>query len=240
LGYTKIETLNKLKTEISKIDTLYKADCVKRIGTTKDTNEFYTEVISGQLLRDLKEFDKIKTVTRSSTYCRANHTTISIDLKSPRKEEIFAKRIAYLDLGELGVIKDYQIPLKDTKADKGLGAIDLMSFNHETNTLYLIELKYEGNKEALLRAALEGYTYFRIIDTKKLIEDYKKSQTVSSVDFDNINVVPAVLVTPGCKAYDELNEMADVGKERPKLKSLSLALGIRYFTLKILVDESIL
>ena len=240
MGYTKIETLNKLKTEISKIDTLYKADCVKRIGTTKDTNEFYTEVISGQLLRDLKEFDKIKTVTRSSTYCRANHTTISIDLKSPRKEEIFAKRIAYLDLGELGVIKDYQIPLKDTKADKGLGAIDLMSFNHETNTLYLIELKYEGNKEALLRAALEGYTYFRIIDTKKLIEDYKKSQTVSSVDFDNINVVPAVLVTPGCKAYDELNEMADVGKERPKLKSLSLALGIRYFTLKILVDESIL
>ena len=240
MGYTKIETLNKLKTEISKIDTLYKADCVKRIGTTKDTNEFYTEVISGQLLRDLKEFDKIKTVTRSSTYCRANHTTISIDLKSPRKEEIFAKRIAYLDLGELGVIKDYQIPLKDTKADKGLGAIDLMSFNHETNTLYLIELKYEGNREALLRAALEGYTYFRIIDTEKLIEDYKKSQTVSSVDFDNINVVPAVLVTPGCKAYDELNEMADVGKERPKLKSLSLALGIRYFTLKILVDESIL
>ena len=240
MGYTKIETLNKLKTEISKIDTLYKADCVKRIGTTKDTNEFYTEVISGQLLRDLKEFDKIKTVTRSSTYCRANHTTISIDLKSPRKEEIFAKRIAYLDLGELGVIKDYQIPLKDTKADKGLGAIDLMSFNHETNTLYLIELKYEGNREALLRAALEGYTYFRIIDTEKLIEDYKKSQTVSSVDFDNINIVPAVLVTPGCKAYDELNEMADVGKERPKLKSLSLALGIRYFTLKILVDESIL
>jgi len=240
MSKTRAETIVEVKKAISKIDTLYKADCVKRIGKTKDTNEFYTEVISGQLLRDLKEFDKIKTVTRSSTYCRANHTTISIDLKSPRKEEIFAKRIAYLDLGELGVIKDYQIPLKDTKADKGLGAIDLMSFNHETNTLYLIELKYEGNREALLRAALEGYTYFRIIDTKKLIEDYKKSQTVSSVDFDNINVVPAVLVTPGCKAYDELNEMADVGKERPKLKSLSLALGIRYFTLKILVDESIL
>ena len=106
------------------------------------------------------------------------------------------------------------------------------------NTLYLIELKYEGNKEALLRAALEGYTYFRIIDTEKLIEDYKKSQTVSSVDFDNINVVPAVLVTPGCQAYDELDEM--LYGDRPKLKSLSLALGIRYFTLEISVDESIL
>jgi hypothetical protein len=141
MKYSRQETIDELNIEIAKIETLYNAKCVKWTGKTSDTNELYTEVIASNLLRNLKEFDKISQVTRTNTYCRGNHEKIAIDLESPRGEEIFAKRIAYLSLGELGVIKDYQIPLKDTIADKGLGKLYLISYNDKTKTLYLIELK---------------------------------------------------------------------------------------------------
>ena len=153
---TRIETINELKKELSDIENLYKSKCVNWTGTTSDTNELYSEIIANELLRELKEFDKISTVTRTETYCRENHCNIEIDIcNSNRDEENFAKRITGLTLDGLGLIKDFQIPLKDTRADKGLGKFDLISFNEETKTLYLIELKYEGNKETLLRASLE-------------------------------------------------------------------------------------
>ena len=236
--YTKEEVIEEFKQAIINIDALYNHACVTRTGTTKGTGEYYTEIISEQLIRNIKDFDKVKVIKRSNTYKRENHKQINIDLTSNRKEDIFAKRIAYLDLGELGIIKDYQIPLRDTASDSGIKAADLISFNKETNTMYLIELKYKGNmNETLLRAALEGYTYFKIIDKKKLVEDYKKEdKDFDSIDSSDIKVVPAVLVTPGCNAYNELKDM-ECGK-RPKLKSLSLALGIKYFTLELEVYES--
>lgn len=242
---TRKETIDELKKELSNIENLYKSKCVNWTGTTSDTNEFYTEIIANELLRELKEFDRISTVTRTETYCRENHCNIEIDIcKSNRDEENFAKRLTYLTLENIGLIKDYQVPLKDTRADKGLGKIDLISFNEETKTLYLIELKYEGNKETLLRAMLESYTYYRIIDKVKLINDCFNNQkfiftkAFNEVEPSEINVKPAVLVVPKCNAYDEL-ESVEFG-ERPKLKALALALDIKYFTLEFLTNESIL
>ena len=69
---------------------------------------------------------------------------------------------------------------------------------------------------------------------------YLVNKVFDSVSPNDIKVIPAVLVVPNCNAYNELKEMKSGAGGRPKLKSLSLALGIRYFTLKILVDESIL
>lgn len=242
---TRIETINELKKELSNIENLYKSKCVNWIGTTKDTDELYSEIIANELLRELKEFDKISTVTRTETYCRENHCNIEIDIcNSNRDEENFAKRITGLTLDGLGLIKDFQIPLKDTRADKGLGKIDLISFNEETKTLYLIELKYEGNKETLLRASLESYTYYEIVDKAKLIDDCFNNQKFilnkiyNHIDPAEINVKSAVLVVPNCNAYDELEDV-ELG-ERPKLKALALALDIRYFTVEFLTNETIL
>ncbi len=242
---TRIETINELKKELSNIENLYKSKCVNWTGTTKDTDELYSEIIANELLRELKEFDKISTVTRTETYCRENHCNIEIDIcNSNRDEENFAKRITGLTLDGLGLIKDFQIPLKDTRADKGLGKIDLISFNEETKTLYLIELKYEGNKETLLRASLESYTYYKIVDKVKLINDCFNNQkfilnkVYNHIDPNEINVKSAVLVVPKCNAYDELEDV-ELG-ERPKLKALALALDIKYFTVEFLTNETIL
>jgi len=242
---TKIETITELKKELSDIKNLYKSKCVNWTGKTSDTNELYSEIIANELLQELNEFDKISTVTRTATYCRENHCNIEIDIcNSNRDEENFAKRITGLTLDGLGLIIDFQIPLKDTRANKGLGKFDLISFNEETKTLYFIELKYEGNKETLIRASLESYTYYKIVDKTKLINDYFNNQkfilnkVYNQIDPTEINVKSAVLVVPKCNAYDELEEVES--DERPKLKALALALDIKYFTLEFYSNETIL
>jgi hypothetical protein len=211
---------------------------------TKDTKEFYSEVIAQELLKKLQLFDTITTVSRGSSYYRENHKDISIDLNSNRGEEIFAKRIAYLNLDNLGDILDYQIPLKDTRNDKGLGKIDLISFNKKLCSLFMIELKYENNHETLLRAVLEAYTYFKVVDKTKLKDDFfnnhkfilnKKSSTV---DPKQVNVIPAVLLTPNCTPYKELKEVED--KKRPNLKALILALNVKSYTTKLFTHEIVL
>ena len=123
---TRKETIDEFNKALLNIETLYNANCVNWTGKTSDTDEFYTEVIANELLWNLKEFDKIKTITRKNTYSRENHSKIEIDLSNNRNEEIFAKRIAFLEFDEIGKILDYQIPLKDTSKDKGVGKIDLI------------------------------------------------------------------------------------------------------------------
>lgn len=241
---TKTETIIELRKELSNIVSLYKAKCVNWIGTTSDTDEYYTEIIANELLRELKDLDNIATVTRSNSYYIEEHSNIEIDLNmSNREEENFAKRITGIKLEGLGLIKDFQIPLKDTLLDSGLGKIDLISFNEETNTVYLIELKYEGNKETLLRATLECYTYYKIVDKKKLLNDYFNNKSFilnklyNQIDPSGIVVKAAVLVVPGCNAFTEL-ECLESG-DRPKLKALALALDISYFTLEIYTREAL-
>lgn len=237
MSYTKKQTKDKLISTITNISTLYCANCINWTGKTKDTKEYYTEIISFELLRELKVFDSIGITTRKNSYSRENHCDIRIDIcKSNRDEENFAKRITGLTLDDLGTIIDYQVPLKDTLSNKGLGKIDLISFNAESKKMFLIELKYMGNKETLLRTILESYTYFKIIDKMKLKKDF--SDKFGNIDLEDIIIIPTVLVVPNCNAFGELEEM-EIG-QRPKLKALALALGIKFFTLEFFINESTL
>lgn len=234
---TKENIIEELMEELGTINNLYKAECVVRKGKTDITKELYTEVIAHELLRDLTKFENIKQITRTKSYCRENHFNIEFNYnESNRDEEIFAKRITGLNIDEVGVILDYQIPLKGSRIDKGVGKIDLISYNKENNNLHLIELKYKNNKETLLRAVLEAYTYYKRVDKNKLIKDYLSSKFILSKvllksNLSDVNVIPTVLLVPECNPSKELTEM-EFGK-RPKLKALSLALGIDFFTLDL-------
>ncbi len=237
------EVKSELKQALKNVSNLYKASCVTWRGITSDTHELYSEIIANELLKELKEFDNIPKVTRTNTYCRKNHQKIEIDLTSNRKEEIFAKRMAYLNFDEIGTILDYQVPLKDTSEDKGLGKIDLISYNQAKKTLFLIELKNEGNvQDTLLRAMLEIYTYCKIVNQEKLINDCLNNQEfifsrlVNHVNPEEVKVVPAVLLVKDSLASDELEEM-ETG-ERPKLLALALALGIKFFRLDYYVNSA--
>jgi hypothetical protein len=232
IKYTEQEAIQLLNKEmVSGITKLYDSDCVKW-GEKTSKGIYYSEIIARELLNYLKEFDNVKQITRTSPYRVPSHQQVSFDLdKSNRLEDIFAKRICGLEFEELGKILDYQVPIRDTNKDKGLKAFDLLSYNESDNCLYLIELKYLNSGETLLRAILEGYTYFRIVDHEKLKSDYKG---IAKID-DNTVVMPVVLLVNSnkqqCKPYQEYQEMER--DERPKLKALSLALEIKFVTCEL-------
>lgn len=230
---TKDQTINALRKALLEIEDLYKSGCVNWTRITSDSNELYTEVIANELLQEIDRFDKIKRVTREKTYFVPDHVNIFINSNSNRGEEKFAKKLVDQDLGSLGRIKDYQIPLKNVRKDK-LGKVDLVSYNEKTKTLYLIELKFEGNEETLLRAALEIFTYYKSVDIDKLKNDFCQSFNYS-ISPDEIKVKPVVLLYPECNAYRELEEV-ESGK-RPKFKALAETLGIEFYTVEFLIKQ---
>lgn len=224
--YSTDETLTELRKEIQKdISQLYNADCIKWSGKTKE-GEYYSEVTARELLSELKSLESIQKITRTNSYKRNNHSKIIIDLgKSNRLEDIFAKRIYGLDFNELGRIIDFQVPMRNSNNDKGIKAFDVLSFKKEDNSLYLIELKYLGNKETLLRAILECYTYYKIVDHDRLRDDFS-----DEIGNSEVEIKPVILLVNSddnpCNPYIEYDEM-ECG-ERSMLKALSLALGIKF------------
>lgn len=227
--YSQSETIEILMDEKTKdISQLYNSECVNWKGKTTD-GIYYSEIIAKELLSSLKEFDNIESISRDSSYKIHNHNQIVIDLaKSNRLEDIFAKRIYGLEFQELGKILDYQIPIRNTNKDKGLKAFDLLSYEQNKNTLYLIELKYLGNNETLLRAMLECYSYLKLVDHERLIDSYKEDIGTA----EKVSVKPVVLLVNSennpCNPALEYEEIDT--EQRSMLKALSLALGLKFVT----------
>jgi Holliday junction resolvase-like predicted endonuclease len=239
--YTRQQTIDDLYRELKTISNLYQADCIKRTGTTSDTNESYSEVIANELLLKIEEFDKISKLRRGASYYIKEHNLFTFDLNLLHVEEKdFAKRITGLHLPEIGMILDYEVPLRNTNNDEKVGDIDLIAFNDKTKTLNLIELKVSNNQETLLRAILQSFTYFKQVDQPKLVRDFIsdckviRAKALKEISPDDIKIVPSVLVTAKCNPFDELKEM-ELGT-RPKLKALSSALGVNLFKIAIEVS----
>lgn len=237
--YSYQETVEALQKTISyELSQLYNSTYINRIGVTPDTNQYFTEIASRIVLENINEFDKIIRVRRENSYYVSTHCNIKVDLcKTNRHEEVFAKRLTGLEIPEIGLVIDYQVPLKNTLRDKGIGKIDLLSYRDDIKTMYFIELKYKGNQETLLRAILESYTYFKTVDLDKLKEDYinnynfQENKFISDKNSTDIKIIPAVLVTPGCNAYNELKQM-EIGL-RPEMRKLVERLMIPIFSLDI-------
>ena len=233
--YSRDKTIYELAEELYPIK-LYKARCINWKGKATDRDELYSEIIAETLMENCEKLKTIPSITREKTYFGQNHGNVKTS-GSNRKEENFAKEIykRKRELGTLGLIKDYQIPLKDNLGNEGIGKIDLISYNEKDKILFLIELKHPPNTDTLLRAVLEIYTYYKIVDRKKLIKDFREFS--GCVDPDNeITIIPAVLLVPECNAYKELKEIND---KRPSLEKLSRKLGVRFFTIETsdLVNE---
>ena len=231
--YSRQETIDAVKSAMNQPENLYKDKSLNWSGITKDTCEYYTEVVSEEILNNLQQLKNINPITRSDSYKRDNHKEICIN-RDENKEVQFAKRLSGMEIPELGKFLDYQIPLKDSNKDKGLGKIDLISYNADNNTIYLIEVKYISS-ETLLRAMLESYTYFKTVDTNKLLKDYFAG---TDIDIETVNVKPAVLMAGECNnAENELNDM-ECGTRRFE-KALELVLDVDIFTLEIYTDKHV-
>jgi len=92
---------------------------------------------------------------------------------SNREEEKLAMDIynqGSFDL--IGKILNYQIPLKRTLKDTGVGKIDLLAYEESKNMVRIFELKRKQSRETMLRCICEAYTYSKIIDRNNLCSSF--------------------------------------------------------------------
>ena len=216
-SYTKSEVLNKLSTYFkdNNCKNLYKDSCINYTGQTKDTKEYYSQVIIDYLVENIEEFKRQFEniiITREKNYKTFTHNGLSNfdfekQISGERREEKIAHAMycQYKDKPAVfGKILDYQVPLKNHATDFGIGKIDLLSYkpykidNSERIKLYILELKKDKSKESLLRCILEAYTYYKIVDRKKICADF-------SQDFDNCDFVIAPLVYKSDDFINQLN-----------------------------------
>ena len=165
-GYKKDEIINKLE-NLKDISTLYKEDFIK--------NKKYIEVVSEWLLNNIDLLYKIKKITRLSSYKVNTHDGKYTPRPNPSEEIIAMDIFNQGSLNILGKILDYQTPLKNEQKDKA-GKIDIVSYNKDIKTVYLLELKKEDNEETMLRCVLEIFTYSKTLDKDKFLEDFNLSK----------------------------------------------------------------
>lgn len=182
--YAENKIIEMCRNALDNPEEFYKKKFVNYTGKTSDTKIPYTEVIAKFLCDNFKTYTKgIRTIRRDDLYNRGH--TGEHDSNSSRKEEVTAMEMFNFCKDEnggrypkIGKIIDYQTPLKNERADKA-GKIDLLAYDDATNTLRILELKTADTDETMLRCVLEGYTYLRTVDQKKLRKDFEISENAS-------------------------------------------------------------
>lgn len=177
--YTERDTIEKLINAMEQLASLHKSAVIKYSGRTRDTRRYYSEVCSEYLLERLRDnhnlFDVIHPV-REKPYFVPSHLSGVVGINRENDdEENTVKRMVFgnYNLGELGMPIDFQVPLNEKRKNKR-GDIDLLTFNIETNSLYIVETKSITSEEQALRAILEVATYRKMIDENKIKAEYKK------------------------------------------------------------------
>jgi Holliday junction resolvase-like predicted endonuclease len=215
------ETDEVLEHELKNAKNLYKSKCINWKGKTLDSKEYYTEVISRELLKGEKLvlLEKINQVNRGNYNVDTTHNG-QHNGDTNRAEEIFAIKLKGKKLEKLGLVIEYQVPLKEKSSDDA-GKIDLVTSTNKS--VYIVELKYIGNKETLLRAILEIWTYYKQLNKVNFLNSFNLMKQNKAED-----IKKAVLLSVGCNAYKEAKEL----NKRPELKQLAKALDVDIFLLE--------
>ncbi len=224
IKYARDRIISDLQKGIEMPSLLYQLPCCKRRGKTQD-GEWYSELAAEFLSDHFESLTRgLKPINRPE-YDTPSH-------RRPRRlEEHVAKCLYQTDLGPLGRVVDYQVPLKKSRANKAVGKIDLISFRSAPDPcVYLIELKCGENPEPLLRAALEIYTYSNQLHKANLLASYKEFGRLGEHD-----IKTAILVTQGTGAHEDARSMQSM----PELRKFIQLLQIEVFELQPWKSERI-
>lgn len=168
--YCKEEIISKIKKALENPRELYKLDIINYRGKTNN-GEKYTEIEAEFLCKNVDLLESITPIKRNKPYKVNSHDGTTSNSVSNREEERIAlSMFNQKDFGENGQIIDYQVPLKNSHSDKGLGKIDLLL--KKDNELHILELKKPNSKETLLRAIIEAFTYYKTVDSEKVLSEY--------------------------------------------------------------------
>jgi hypothetical protein len=208
------ETLNAIKTP----ESVYANKCATWSSVLN--GRYYYDIVSEKLCEKFNELNGIQLKDRKKGYIDQHGDNLKrVDKKSSnRKEERMIIEWVGNDIGELGVVYDYQVPLKNTYADKA-GKIDFISY--DINNIYLTEFKL-ASKENLLRAVLEIFTYSKIMNVERLLNE------MSEKEIKNKKVVKTVLFDKESKMYTQYLDL----NKAPNLKILIEKLDVKIFVLE--------
>lgn len=209
--YTRQEILDMITAASNNIATFYQQPFINYRGRTKDTKEYYTEIVAEWCCNNFHLLENIPTITRNGSYRMESHDGFTDAPDSNRKEERIAMEMfRQRALPRIGGVLDYQTPLK-CKQDDQAGKIDLLAY--DGTTLRILELKKPGSEETMLRCVLEGYTYLKTVDMKKLFEDFK------------LPIDTKVVACPFVFADKDSNPYQEMQEERPQMKKLMTLLN---------------
>ena len=229
--YTKTEFIAMIQTALKAPDTLYNESCFNYTGEVG--GERYTEIAARELLTkdnlNILRFG-IQQINRKN-YKTASHETLAKQPRpegSDRDEEWIAKELYGKMLNCIGKIIDFQTPLKSVRADAA-SKIDLLSYNEDTKTAYMLELKKPESPETLLRCILEAFTYSMIINPPNLGRSFGLS---------NVDLRPAILVFEDCQAYKDFHYKR-FHTQGANVRQLLYKLGLDFFVLNSTYDKVI-
>lgn len=218
MNYTENDILKMCDEAMGNIETFYQRGFINYIGRALDTKRYCTEIISENIINHLDKFkNNIPMISRHSSY-NLDHNGFYRENTGRDEEMIAIKMFNRSNMynycyDHIGKIIDYQIPLKSKRTDAA-GKIDLIAFDEKE--LRVLELKKQSSNETMLRCVLEGYTYMRTADIKKLLDDFSLPQ--------GIKVSTSPFVFRNSIQWKEWNE------DRPMLKKLMSELNIKpYF-----------
>ena len=221
MAYTSVWLREKICEAAENMPAFYKSDFVNYRGVTTDTCEPYTEVVAGYLLEHPELLAGIPKIYRERTYKTPGHDGRVENPDSPRQEEVLAKSLFHREVGALGRVLDYQVPIKNVSGDEA-GKVDLVS--DDGAHFYLLELKKAGTYETLLRCVLEILTYRAQIDEEHLLESFQED-----LSGEARSVEPAELIFRQGQAAKELQKVR--AGARPQLAALLERYGVQVFLL---------
>ncbi len=226
--YTEEKIRQMCKDQLNKdASRLYAQGFINSRGRTSDTNEYYSEIIAKCILDNINRLESIRSICRLDKSYKTDSHTGEYEKRTNREEEYIAKDMfnecKKTEYEFIGKVIDYQTPLNNKKKD-GYGKIDLLSYKDDS--LYILELKRPKSKspETMLRCVLEGYPYSKIVDRKKLLDNFGLSSIVNEK-----NVFSAPLVAFNESQWQELH---DEKNKRPNLRELMTKLNVTPFYYK--------
>ena len=231
------ETINMLEEALKSPESLYNSAVISYAGMPPDSDKYYSEICSEYLLKKLNNnqniFGKTQSI-RNKNYFQKDHLNgkVKINIDNHREETTVMRMVfGNFNLGELGMPVDFQIPLNEKRSNKR-GDIDLLTFNRETNSFYIVETKSIKSCEQALRAILEIATYRKMVDQEKIKTEYPKVlkdyYNYELVEKSKISLKTAVLLFKGSNPAELFMANDNRGE---KLRALAQKLNVQVFIL---------
>ena len=216
---TKEELRNRLAPDSRKTYYLYQVKQVANPLYTQDVFEYVNSLLETVETGETKLADpKIETITRTRSY-KYSHSNTSKIISNRVEERIvlqlFKKKKSKAVRRVFGTLRDYQVPLKNSRDDKA-GKIDFIHLQNDV--LYLNEIKAPTSKESLMKAILEIQTYYQIVDHEKLRKDFRIAE--------NVSIKKCITIFDGTLAYQQY-----IGDENSPIKQLLKVFDIRVIVL---------